>query len=470
MPLLTPDILVCSVGTEILINGKPDAEWEAYLDGGGWDREQAAAVAGRFPELVLQRSSEQRPHKVSYKLYAKDPEQATGVISNLRAQLSSAGLETTVIFSGGEDVDILPDRASKGRALAFLLHQIEEARGNRPPAGVLVAGDSGNDIELFSVPGVLGCVVANAHKELLEWCDAKDGENNTSEDTSENGGSETQGRSAPKDQDSASQSETRSSIDQQGRIFRATLDGPGGIREALYHFDLVRSTSQVPSMGRDVKDGPDAEGIAQEENKELYRGNVARREAVVHLHTAFERYFNAMGSTEEDKIAVFEEIAGFLEDGFEMVSPSGGMCSRSDLLTWLEDRGWGSRVARANTGGGSLLSAELSEDRVYSGPVGNLDTQSGVAFRIWVDQYQEREMAPGVFLVTYRELQQRFASSDDGEDEKSHGAEKKDAALGSRTVRRSSAILRKSKDGSDAHQQLRYKWAHVHETWEQSEQ
>lgn len=167
VPLLTPDILVCSVGTEILINGQPDEEWEEHLNE-GWDRAAAEGVAAQLPDLVLQRDSEQRPHKISFKLSVPDPE---AVLSQLRAGLKAAGLDCNVIYSGGEDVDILPSRASKGKALSFLLKQMEAGAG-LPEAGVMVCGDSGNDVELFAVPGVHGCVVANAHKELREWADA----------------------------------------------------------------------------------------------------------------------------------------------------------------------------------------------------------------------------------------------------------------------------------------------------------
>lgn len=193
VPLLKPDILVCSVGTEILINGEADAEWEAHLNQ-GWDRGAAEGVAASMPELEMQRESEQRPHKISYKLRVSDPERVLGA---LRSQLADAGLDTNVIFSGGEDLDILPSRASKGKALSFLLKQFEGGPG-LPEAGVMVCGDSGNDIELFAVPGVHGCMVANAHKELRDWCEA-------------NG---------------------------HDRIFAATQDGPGGIFEALHHFSF----------------------------------------------------------------------------------------------------------------------------------------------------------------------------------------------------------------------------------------
>ena len=69
-------------------------------------------------------------------------------------------MKANVIFSHGQYLDILPYRASKGKAIRYLAY-----RWNIPFENMLVAGDSGNDIEMLKGE-LLGVVVANYSKEL----------------------------------------------------------------------------------------------------------------------------------------------------------------------------------------------------------------------------------------------------------------------------------------------------------------
>ncbi len=51
-------------------------------------------------------------------------DEAKGVISRLQDALSQAGVRAKLIYSGGVDLDILPEGASKGKGLEFLLRQV----------------------------------------------------------------------------------------------------------------------------------------------------------------------------------------------------------------------------------------------------------------------------------------------------------------------------------------------------------
>jgi sucrose-6F-phosphate phosphohydrolase len=203
VPLLTPDILVCSVGTEMLFLNNASKQsihdaWEEYLNGQGWNREIVQGVVSDMAfdglEISLQQESEQRPHKVSYKVRGED---VGRLVDAIRSTLErSHGMLVNVIYSGGEDLDVLPLRASKGKALEFFLKH-----GHVHDAPVLVCGDSGNDVELFQVPGVYGCIVANAHTELREWYETYGKEND--------------------------------------KMFFCTKQGPAGIVECLGHFGFI---------------------------------------------------------------------------------------------------------------------------------------------------------------------------------------------------------------------------------------
>jgi sucrose-6-phosphatase len=64
-PLLVPDVLVCSVGTEIFFEsaGEADQEWGRELDQ-GWDRQGALDAAAGIPELKQQVQALLKPQHV----------------------------------------------------------------------------------------------------------------------------------------------------------------------------------------------------------------------------------------------------------------------------------------------------------------------------------------------------------------------------------------------------------------------
>lgn len=160
--LLQPDVLITAVGTEIYHaeSTTPDAQWSAHLSQ-GWDRDTVVAAAAHFADLSAQPESEQRPFKVSYFLTEAA---AVEVLPRLEQVLQERGLDVQLIYSGSQDLDILPRPADKGQAMSY----IREALGVAPSQTV-ACGDSGNDIALFRDRSERGIIVANARPELLDW-------------------------------------------------------------------------------------------------------------------------------------------------------------------------------------------------------------------------------------------------------------------------------------------------------------
>ena len=174
--LLNPDILVCAVGTEIYDNYQDDdqdnltlnSKWSENLSE-AWDRDLVVKISAAFTKLEYQPESEQRPFKVSYLVEEKI---AIQVVPELEHSLLEQKLDIQVIYSGGKDLDILPRKANKGMAMAFIRDHLEI-----DVAQTVACGDSGNDIALFADRKEKGIIVGNAKQELLEWHEANPNQN-----------------------------------------------------------------------------------------------------------------------------------------------------------------------------------------------------------------------------------------------------------------------------------------------------
>jgi len=153
-----PNIIISSVGSEIYYNfqGKLiySKGWHAHLDN-QWNRNKIVKLLSRFKHLKYQEKENQREFKISY--YTSE---IPGYVDKINNVLIGNKIKADVIFSHGQYLDVLPYRASKGKAIRYLAY-----RWNIPFENILVAGDSGNDIEMLKGE-LLGVVVANYSKEL----------------------------------------------------------------------------------------------------------------------------------------------------------------------------------------------------------------------------------------------------------------------------------------------------------------
>lgn len=81
-------------------------------------------------------------------------------VALLRNALRKARLPYRVVLSGGRNIDVLPRAAAKGTALRYVAHRL-----GLTPSDILVAGDSGNDVDML-LAGYPAVLVGNAHCEV----------------------------------------------------------------------------------------------------------------------------------------------------------------------------------------------------------------------------------------------------------------------------------------------------------------
>ena len=151
-----PDILICSVGTEIYYGPdlRMDKGWQQHISD-KWKPEKIKSALQELNFLSSQEAEGQRAHKISY--YMEDN---PDYLAEVYKRLGEEKLPCEVIYSHGQFLDILPKRASKGKAIKYLKYKYEF-----PSSKVMVAGDSGNDEDMIRGKNN-GLVVGNHSEEL----------------------------------------------------------------------------------------------------------------------------------------------------------------------------------------------------------------------------------------------------------------------------------------------------------------
>jgi sucrose-6F-phosphate phosphohydrolase len=169
--LPAPEAIAAFVGTEVWLFPweRPEPSFARNLVG-GWNKEAVLEAAADFPELRFQPEAYQTPFKVSF--FLDDPE----VVSRLAGAISSRGVRARIIYSSDRDLDILPRRAGKRRAVEYLrrLWGVSQERvltcgdsGNDlSQERVLTCGDSGNDLDMLTDPAFQSVAVGNSEDEI----------------------------------------------------------------------------------------------------------------------------------------------------------------------------------------------------------------------------------------------------------------------------------------------------------------
>lgn len=155
-----PDVMITSVGAEIYYGADlvADKGWGSHISA-KWDREKMQELLKELEFLVLQEDETQRQFKLSYYIDGASlnmPE----ALARVHARLLENKCRYNLIYSHQQYIDILPYRASKGKAIRYIAY-----KWNTPLSNILVSGDSGNDEEMLR--GEMPSVIVGNHSEEL---------------------------------------------------------------------------------------------------------------------------------------------------------------------------------------------------------------------------------------------------------------------------------------------------------------
>lgn len=202
--LPAPEYIVGRLGTELHSSLYDNSTEFLTQFATGWDLNAINEVVARTPRVRRQNTEFQHRYKSSW-FWDQASRQE---IDDLQQRLRAAGVAAQAVYSCKHFLDIVPARAGKGAALAWLCERL-----HIPLEQVLVAGDTANDADMFSFPGVNGIVVGNALPELMSGL-------------------------------------------QRQQLYYARADMGDGVLEGLLHFGVIATLpppSTLPSLSEDVR-------------------------------------------------------------------------------------------------------------------------------------------------------------------------------------------------------------------------
>jgi len=193
-----PDILISSVGSELYYGGdyRFGQEWATHISH-RWEREKIVKALQDLDFLEPQEPETQLDYKISY--YMAPGRDRLARVHDL---LLRHKCRYNVIYSHDRFLDILPYRASKGKAIRYVSYQWDI-----PLKNFLVCGDSGNDEEMLRGEP-LAVIVGNYSRELEALRDAR-------------------------------------------HVFFAPSPCAGGIIEGLKHYDFIDAATRRPQPGEE---------------------------------------------------------------------------------------------------------------------------------------------------------------------------------------------------------------------------
>jgi sucrose-phosphate synthase len=134
------DVIISSVGAGIYYGKQhmPGIGWRTHISS-KWNRDKIKGLLDGLPFLEYQEEATQRPFKISYNMKPDKDH-----LARIHDLLLKNRCRYNLIYSHQKYLDILPYRASKGKAIRYLSYKWEI-----PLANFLVCGDSGNDEEML---------------------------------------------------------------------------------------------------------------------------------------------------------------------------------------------------------------------------------------------------------------------------------------------------------------------------------